>query len=84
MIKAFKLCGFEVPALIAMRAVSPSWEWAADFCLDEVVKLLACLPTHVFSTVERELLWQNRRHFVGHSRWLVQLLHSMDWGDRYA
>ena len=77
--KAFKLCSFEIVDFMAMRAVSRRWTWAADYCIDEIAKLLTCLPTHTFTPTEAELLWRNRRYLVGHRRWMVQLLRSIDW-----
>eukprot|EP00048_Salpingoeca_helianthica_P008276 m.120826 g.120826 ORF g.120826 m.120826 type:complete len:1378 (+) comp14562_c2_seq1:302-4435(+) len=78
----FRLCGLELPELMALRGVCLSWTWAAEMCVNDITLLLDTLPTHVFSLEECELLWANRAHFVGHNRWLVQLLRSVDWTDK--
>ena len=80
----FQLCLFELPELMALRGVCQSWSWAAELCMDDITRLLSALPTHVFSPEECELLWTNRKHFVGHNRWMVQLLRSVNWDDRWA
>lgn len=38
-----------------------------------------CLPGHVFSEEEKQMLWINRRFLVHHNQWLVQLLKSVDF-----
>ena len=80
----FRLCGFELPDLLKLRKIRRAWMWAAEICIDELKRLLVCLPTHRFTPAECDLLWANRTHVAGHNRWMVQLLKSVDWKDRCA
>jgi len=53
-------------------------QWA-NFQLSSFRDMHYFLPGHVFSNQEREMLWVNRHHFVGHNTWFVQFLKSVDF-----
>ena len=53
-------------------------QWAFDK-LSTFREIQYFLPDHSFSAEEREMLWVNRRHFIGHNKWFVQLLKSIDY-----
>lgn len=51
----------------------------ANFKLSSFREIQYALPDHQFSEEQRAMLWANRRHFVGHNKWMVQLLRSIDY-----
>ena len=84
LVEVFKLCRLEVPELLRLRDVTRSWGLAAQGCIADMGRLLTLLPTHVFTDEERQLLWVNRRHLCGHSRWMVQLMKAVEWDSGSA
>lgn len=72
---------FDVDHLTALSQTSDDSllkQWAFDK-LSTFRRIQYYLPDHVFSVEEREMLWANRRHFVGHNKWFIQLLKSIDY-----
>jgi hypothetical protein len=47
---------------------------AATYCLNKLREIQYKLPTEKLSSLERDLLWTNRKYFAGHSKWDIQLL----------
>lgn len=47
--------------------------------LSELREIQYAVPNHVFTLSEKKLLWSNRAHLVGHPRWVVQLVRSVDY-----
>lgn len=37
------------------------------------------IPGQPFDAFERQLLWANREHFLNHSRWMMQLIRSIEY-----
>jgi len=53
-------------------------QWA-NFKLSTLREIQYALPGHAFSGEEKEMLWVNRHHFLGHNIWFGQLLRSIDF-----
>ncbi len=74
--RIFKACGFSLSELLTLRAV---WPQAAEQHLADIRKLQYQLNIGwSWSQSDHTLAWDNRHHFAGHSRFLVQLAKSID------
>lgn len=51
----------------------------ANYHLSRIFEMQYYLPNHKYSEYDRKVLWANRHHFVGHSKWMIQLLRSIDF-----
>lgn len=51
----------------------------ANYHLSRIFEMQYYLPNHKYSDYDRKILWANRNHFVGHSKWMVQLLRSINF-----
>lgn len=60
-----------------MRLVCKSWNYLSNFYLSKFRELQYHFHTQLFTKYEQNLLWINRKYFVGHSVWMVQLIHSV-------
>lgn len=74
-----------------------NWRKAAIHCLSLLRELQYRLPTGqlaagyaicvcklvlMISVSEKKVLWTNRYHWAGHSKWMIQLLKVVDWNNR--
>lgn len=57
--------------------VCKSWNYLANFFLSKFRELQYRLSPQPFSHSEQRWLWINRKFFVGHSIWMVQLIRSV-------
>ena len=76
--QAFGLAGLEIPLLNRALVVSHSWRQAAQKCLGILINVQYKLPGDRMSLLEKRSLWNNREYFVGHPRWLVQVVRMAD------
>jgi len=74
--KSLEICDLKQLALCTKDNLVRQW---ANFKLSTMREIQYRRPDHEFSQEEKEMLWVNRRHFVGHNIWLVQLLRSIDY-----
>ena len=57
------------------------WAKSSLLYLSNVRELSYVLPYYKFSNYECKLLWINRIYFSGHSKWIYQLIKSIDWDN---
>eukprot|EP01012_Entosiphon_sulcatum_P037904 TRINITY_DN4885_c0_g1_i1.p1 TRINITY_DN4885_c0_g1~~TRINITY_DN4885_c0_g1_i1.p1 ORF type:complete len:459 (+),score=81.19 TRINITY_DN4885_c0_g1_i1:56-1432(+) len=77
---AFEWLGYE--DLHTVRRVCRTWSHAGMAVLSSRRTLLHLIPGSTLTADDRAELWDQRRSFCGHNRWLVQLIHAIDWdGD---
>ena len=69
----------DVPNYKKMASVSKAYNKIAKFYLSVFRDIQYYLPDHVYTTREKKLLWENRKYFAGHSRWIIPLIKSIDW-----
>jgi intein/homing endonuclease len=50
-----------------------------NYHLSKIREMQYYLPNHKYSEYDRKNLWSNRHYFVGHSKWMVQLLRSINF-----
>lgn len=62
-----------------LACVCKLWRQLANYYLSQFREIQYYLPNHVFSKLDKKLLWGNRHLLVGHSKFLVQLLNSIDY-----
>ena len=70
----------DVRELKAVAQVCKEWSKIANYQLSRFFEIQYRIPGQRFKRAERQMLWANRRHFPGHSRWMMQLIRSV----RYA
>lgn len=56
--------------------VCREWNRIANYHLSRFFAIQYHLPGIAYKKWERDMLWHNRHHFVGHSRWMVQLIRT--------
>lgn len=67
----------DIRELKALSQVCRAWNKIANYQLSRFFELQYHLQGIPFHPSDRERLWVNRRHFPGHSRWMVQLIRSV-------
>lgn len=69
----------DVPTLKVLRRVCREWKKIANHHLTRFFGLQYHIPGQPYMQWERDVLWANRYHFPGHSRWMVQLVRSVEY-----
>eukprot|EP01124_Arcella_intermedia_P019584 TRINITY_DN2690_c0_g1_i1.p1 TRINITY_DN2690_c0_g1~~TRINITY_DN2690_c0_g1_i1.p1 ORF type:complete len:579 (+),score=149.34 TRINITY_DN2690_c0_g1_i1:541-2277(+) len=77
--KAFFQMGLKLDLLKKAGTVSMAWRRAALECLSKLRKIQYSFPGAVLGEHEKKILWNNRRSWLGHDKWIVQLLKATDW-----
>jgi len=54
---------------------------ASIYCLLKLREIQYKLPTDEFTELEKDLLWQNKHYFAGHSKWLIQILKIINYDN---
>jgi len=55
------------------------WHQLSNYYLSQFREIQYYLPTHNFNKLDRRLLWSNREYIIGHSKYLIQLLNSIEY-----
>ena len=58
------------------------WHQLSNYYLSQFREIQYYLPNHTFNQLDRRLLWSNRQYIIGHSKYLIQLLNSIEY-DKY-
>lgn len=69
----------DVNDLKTLAMVCKEYYAAATFRLSIFRELQYKLPGQVFNRSEQYMLWCNRKYFIGHSRWMMQLIRSIKY-----
>ena len=75
---AFGVIGLEIPLLNRAMVVTNSWRHAAQKCLGVLANVQYKHGNEKMDAFEKRMVWNNRKYFVGHSRWLMQLVRVAD------
>lgn len=67
----------DIRDLKALSQVCREWNKIANYHLSRFFQLQYHLQGIPFHQRDRNMLWANRHHFSGHSRWMVQLVRSI-------
>jgi hypothetical protein len=79
LVKIFNNIVLDIPTYKKMACVSKSWNKIAKFYMSNFKEIQYYLPDHIYTEREKHMLWVNRKHLSGHSRWLIPLIKSIDW-----
>lgn len=69
----------DVPTLKVLQLVCREWKKMANSHLSRIFELQYHMPGQRYKPWQCEVLWANRVHWVGHSRWMVQLIRSVQF-----
>ena len=75
---AFTVIGLEIPLLNRALVVTKSWRHAAQKCLGILANIQQKLTDEKMDVIEENMLWNNRHYFVGHPRWMLQIVRVAD------
>ena len=50
-----------------------------NYHLSKIREMQYYLPNHKYTEYDRKNLWSNRHYFIGHSKWMIQLLRSINF-----
>jgi hypothetical protein len=75
----FKLVKLDINDLNNLLMVSKSWHSAAMHCIIRFKEIQFILPMQQLSKDQKEILWINRNYLCGHSKWLLQLIKSVNF-----
>lgn len=78
-IEAFRVMALPIILLKRASTVCKAWRKAAIWSLSLLRELQYRLPTQEFTRTERDMLWNNRMYWSGHSQWIYQLLRVVNW-----
>jgi phosphatidylinositol 3-kinase len=81
LIQVFKILGYNILDLHKYSKVCHSWRKASLHLLSKFREIQYKLPTYLFTKEEKIILWNNRRYLVYHSKWILQLIKSIDYQD---
>ena len=56
-----------------------TWNQVINYHLSKIFEMQYYLPNHRYTYYDVKNLWSNRYNFVGHSKWMVQFLRSINF-----
>jgi len=65
--------------LYKIKRVNHTWKKYAEIKLNIFRELQYLLPNHKFTAQEKQLLWINTKYIIAHSKYLIQLLKSINY-----
>ncbi|AYV78481.1 MAG: phosphoinositide 3-kinase [Edafosvirus sp.] len=74
----FNILNMDIVTLREIRGVCTMWKNYVDFKLNKFRNIQYVLPNHVFTALEKDLLWTNYYYIIHHPKYLIQLLKSID------
>jgi hypothetical protein len=83
-IKIFEACQLTLGELNTLGSFSPMWKVAANFIMAKFREIQYKLSIEDLTVQEKRMLWVNRNHLSGHSRWMVQLIKTTNLNNQYA
>jgi uncharacterized protein (DUF2237 family) len=69
----------DIRDLKRLSLVCLEWNKIANYHLTRFFELQYHLPGRPYKPWQRDMLWVNRAHFPGHSRWMLQLIRSLEY-----
>lgn len=69
----------DIGDLKRLSKVCTEWNRIANYQLSRFFDLQYHIPGQRYESWQREMLWTNRHYFPGHSRWMVQLIRSVEY-----
>lgn len=69
----------DIKDLKAVAQVCKEYHAASTDILSRIREIQYVLPGQPFSAKMQSILWTNRKHFIGHSRWIMQFVRSVPY-----
>ena len=79
LIEVFSYIDFDLRDYSIICQVSKNWRTIALHYFSSFRQLQYIMPEHVFSNLERKILWDNKHLIGGHSKYTIPLLASIKW-----
>ena len=79
LIEVFNLVDFNIFDFKNISRVCKTWSQLANFYLSKIREIQYSLPNHTYDSYEKNALWINRNHFVGHNIWMTHFFRSIDY-----
>merc|ERR1711871_11713 len=80
-INVLRILDLNLKDIIKISLINKEFNRAANYCISNFRDIQYYLPKQNLSSHEKKLLWNNRNLLCGHSKWMVQLIKSLDWGE---
>ena len=80
-INVLRIINLNIKFLKKISLLNKSFNKAANYCISNFRDIQYYLPKQSLSQHEKNMLWVNKHFIAGHSKWIVQLIKSVDWGD---
>ena len=78
-IEFFYLLPITITEYVNISLVCATWNKIANNYFNKYHSLHYKFPDYVFNARQKNILYLNRFHFSGHSKWITQLIISFDW-----
>ncbi len=78
-INIFDMLELNVTDYKKISCVCKSWNKIAKYYFSHFREIQYYFSDHVFTEKERDILYNNRFHIIGHSKWTLQLILSINW-----
>ena len=79
LIKMFNMIDCDIYDLHNFINVCRSWKEASIHLLSKFREIQYKLPTQKLTSKEIEMLWINKEHLIGHSKWITQLIKATNF-----
>lgn len=76
--RKFLLPYFDIVTLQKLKCINKSWNQIVGINLHKFREIQYVLPNHIFSQLEKDLLWSNHDLLIYHPKYFVQLLKSIN------
>ena len=80
-IKIIRILDLNLEQIKNLGLVNKYFNKASAYCIANFRDIQYSLCNHKLDLNENKLLWNNRNFLVGHNKWMVQLLKSLNWND---
>ena len=80
-INVFRILDINIKDFVKLSLINRDFNRASNYCISNFRDIQYYLPKQKISQYEKKLLWNNKHLLCGHSKWIVQLIKSLDWND---
>ena len=77
--KFFNLLPLDLKDYVNISFTCHTWNKVSNIYFSKLKGLYHKFPNYNFNKIQKKMLYLNRNYFISHSKWLVQLLISIDW-----
>ena len=76
------ISNFDINTIQKCKYINSRWEKASIYCLNKLRDIQYKLSVENIDTIEKKLLLNNMNYFSGHSRWLIQIIKTIDFENK--